>query len=140
MPKRTKVEAKCTETWIKEEEIKPLDEMTWSRILVSRKELNLNFVLKCGQSFRWSQLRSDPPEWRGVLQGKLFILSQTEDELLYKVLPPDVSDKANNESLLTDYFQLKVVPSFTEVFFRHEPWVSKKLCVEMNHAPFNPRA
>ena len=107
MTKRSKV--KCPETKIKvEEDVKPLEEMTWSRILVGRSELNLNFVLKCGQSFRWSQARSDPPEWIGVLHGKLFILSQTEDELLYKVLPPEISDRSSTETLLTDYFQLKV--------------------------------
>ena len=111
MTKRSKV--KCPETKIKvEEDVKPLEEMTWSRILVGRSELNLNFVLKCGQSFRWSQVKSDPPEWIGVLHGKLFILSQTDDELLYKVLPPEISDRSSTETLLTDYFQLKVVISF----------------------------
>ena len=119
MTKRTKEKAKCPETKpetkIKledhgEVEVKPLlSEMNWLRISVRRSELNLNFVLKCGQSFRWSQLKSDPSEWIGVLQGKLFILSQTDDELLYKVLPPEASVKSDTESLLTDYFQLKVV-------------------------------
>ena len=58
----------------------------WSRLPVEKKELNLEIVLKCGQSFRWT--RSDD-EWIGVLKGHLYILKQTETYLLFKVLPGD---------------------------------------------------
>jgi len=86
------------------------EEMSWSKLLVKKTELNLQIVLKCGQSFRWSQFRSSPPQWIGVLHGKLFVLSQGDDEVLYKVLPEN-ADKAGTEDLLTDYFQLKVRPT-----------------------------
>ena len=113
MGKRSKEVEKTSEPTVKREKGEcHFDEMSWSRMLVKRSELNLQIVLKCGQSFRWSQVKSDPPEWIGVLHGKLFILSQTDDELLYKVLPPEISDRSSTETLLTDYFQLKVVISF----------------------------
>jgi hypothetical protein len=95
MGKRKKESEAESEVVVKTEaDIKPFEEMFWSKLLVNRAELNLQFVLKCGQSFRWSQHKSNPPEWIGVLHGKLFILSQTDDELLYKVLPE--SDEASN--------------------------------------------
>lgn len=56
----------------------------WSKLAVEKKELNLEIVLKCGQSFRWT--RSDD-EWIGVLKGHLYILKQTDSSLLFKVLP-----------------------------------------------------
>ena len=88
--------------------IDEFDNMSWSKILVSKSEVNLQFLLKCGQSFRWTLFRESPAQqWIGVLNGKLFILSQTEDELLYKVLP-EQADPDSCENFLKDYFQLKV--------------------------------
>ena len=108
MRKRSKESEKASELTVKKEKVEnDFDEMAWSRILVKRSELNLQIVLKCGQSFRWSQARESPPQWVGVLQGKLFVLSQTDDELLYKVIPENSDDNVTDH-LLTDYFQLKV--------------------------------
>ncbi len=84
------------------------NEMSWSRIPVPKSELNLQIVLKCGQSFRWTQFRESSTEWIGVLSGKLFVVSQNDEELLYKVLPAKTDD-LSCENVLKDYFQLKVV-------------------------------
>ena len=98
------------------------DDMTWSKILVKRNELNLSILLKCGQSFRWSQFRASPTEWIGVLSGNLFVLSQNEDELLYKVLP-EKTDSETCDKLLNDYFQLKV-------FLTHNLHIKRHVLIE----------
>ena len=98
--------------------IDEFDKMSWSKILVPKSEVNLQFLLKCGQSFRWSLYRESPAsEWIGVLNGKLFILSQTEDQLLYKVLP-EKTDTESCENFLKDYFQLKVCKNVNQICVR----------------------
>ena len=85
------------------------NKMSWSKILVPKSELNLQILLKCGQSFRWTQFRGSSTEWIGVLSGKLFVLSQNDEELLYKVVPAEKTDDSSCKNTLEDYFQLKVV-------------------------------
>ena len=85
------------------------NKMSWSKILVPKSELNLQILLKCGQSFRWTQFRDSSTEWIGVLSGKLFVLSQNDEELLYKVVPAEKTDDPSCKNTLEDYFQLKVV-------------------------------
>jgi len=66
----------------------------WEKMSVEKNELNLQVVLKCGQSFRWT---FEDDAWIGILKERLFILKQTEGNLLFKVCPGEVL-KLNTES------------------------------------------
>ena len=44
----------------------------------------LDIVLKCGQSFRWSQY--DSQSFIGVMSNILWLLNQTNDEIRYKTI------------------------------------------------------
>ncbi|XP_030064030.1 N-glycosylase/DNA lyase isoform X2 [Microcaecilia unicolor] len=55
----------------------------WHSIPCPRSELRLDFVLSCGQSFRWSE--SSPGHWTGVLAGRVWTLTQTDDRIWYTV-------------------------------------------------------
>ena len=91
----------------------------------AKSELNLEIVLKCGQSFRWSLFRKDPKEYIGVLAKKVWILTQNDDTVFFKTIY-DGSQKVGSdevkkeESVLRDYFQLQVRSSFKIVSGRAE--------------------
>jgi len=92
---------------------KEIDGMAWKSFQCAKSELNLEIVLKCGQSFRWSLFRKDPKEYIGVLAKKVWILTQNDDTVFFKTIY-DGSQKVGSdevkkeESVLRDYFQLQV--------------------------------
>uniref|UniRef100_A0A1B6MEG0 N-glycosylase/DNA lyase n=1 Tax=Graphocephala atropunctata TaxID=36148 RepID=A0A1B6MEG0_9HEMI len=99
-------------------------------IICPAKELQLKPTLIGGQCFRWKQLLDESGsgecvKWRGVFKHHIWTLSQSSDQLLYKVLlncPPKISkgqetslnpnsnsqvkDAEYFENLLKDYFRL----------------------------------
>lgn len=95
---------------------------------LSIAHLSLPVVLKCGQSFRWSNVIHDNSqiEWRLTLPDRVVCLRQTHDTLYYRAIFPveehAVHDKAQDTTLawLKDYFQLDVdlVKLFSTV---HDP-------------------
>jgi len=81
-----------------------------SKIKVPRSEVELATVLACGQSFRWKSDNEDKNsnnlEWIGVFGHHLWVLSQTDTEIRYKVYG---SKKLQAyDKLLHDYFQLDI--------------------------------
>jgi len=86
--------------------------MAWKTLKCAKSQLNLEIVLKCGQSFRWSLFRRDPKQYIGVLAGKVWVFTQNDDTLFYKTLPPSPTAKQKKQQLeeqvLRDYFQLNV--------------------------------
>ncbi|XP_059093369.1 N-glycosylase/DNA lyase-like isoform X2 [Tigriopus californicus] len=84
-----------------------LGKMSWKLIPCLRSELRLDIVLKCGQSFRWKSFNEQPDQWIGVLDSRVWLLSQDHDHLKYKTFPK-AEDSLALDSFLTDYFQLKV--------------------------------
>ncbi|XP_061909599.1 N-glycosylase/DNA lyase-like isoform X1 [Entelurus aequoreus] len=56
---------------------------TWRSIACKKSELRLDLTLACGQSFRWRETSED--HWTGVIGGRVWILTQTEDHLWYHV-------------------------------------------------------
>lgn len=93
----------------------------WKKLSCPISELRLDIVLNCGQSFRWRRL--SPGIWASVLNRRVWVLSQNETELLYKVYTssssptnlsssnssspvPKVEPKTDDEAELRDYFQL----------------------------------
>ena len=71
---------------------KEVDSMAWKSLKCAKSQLNLEIVLKCGQSFRWQLFRRDPKQFVGVLAGRVWVLTQNDDTLFYKTLP-QVSQK-----------------------------------------------
>ena len=76
--------------------------LQWKTFSCLRKELRIDIVLKCGQSFRWSKFNED--SFIGALRGRVWLLSQSEDRIKYKV----TKESDENEAILRDYFQLDV--------------------------------
>ena len=90
------------------------EKLPWKVIKCSKAQLNLSIVLKCGQSFRWQSSGMDTNKnletWRGVLDSRLWLLAQDNERLYFKSISQSSSEKDFNdeESVLHDYFQLKV--------------------------------
>nr|XP_033782223.1 N-glycosylase/DNA lyase isoform X2 [Geotrypetes seraphini] len=55
----------------------------WHSIPCPRSQLRLEFVLSCGQSFRWNE--NSPGHWTGVIAGRVWTLTQTDDRIWYTI-------------------------------------------------------
>ncbi|XP_069580136.1 N-glycosylase/DNA lyase [Brachyistius frenatus] len=55
----------------------------WRSMACSKLELRLDFTLACGQSFRWRETADG--HWTGVMGGRVWTLTQTDDTLWYHV-------------------------------------------------------
>ncbi|XP_072538348.1 N-glycosylase/DNA lyase isoform X2 [Salminus brasiliensis] len=55
----------------------------WRSLPCLRSELRLDLTLGCGQTFRWRETGKD--HWTGVMGGRVWTLTQTEDTLWYHV-------------------------------------------------------
>ncbi|XP_056130162.1 N-glycosylase/DNA lyase [Lampris incognitus] len=55
----------------------------WRSLACARSELRLDLTLGCGQSFRWRE--TSDGYWTGVMGGRVWTLTQTDDTLLYHV-------------------------------------------------------
>ncbi|XP_053705509.1 N-glycosylase/DNA lyase [Synchiropus splendidus] len=55
----------------------------WRSIACPNSELRLDLTLACGQSFRWRE--TSEGHWTGVMKGRVWTLTQTEDSLWYHV-------------------------------------------------------
>ena len=91
----------------------------WSSFKCPPSELNLNIVLACGQSFRWSKNSED--EWTGVAGKRVWKLKQADGSVFYqcvKSINDQIAPKYDstgvklvvneNEHFLKEYFQLNV--------------------------------
>ncbi|TRY96831.1 hypothetical protein DNTS_015406 [Danionella cerebrum] len=58
----------------------------WRSLQCLRSELRLDLTLGCGQSFRWRETADG--HWTGIMRGKVWTLTQTEDTLWYYVYKP----------------------------------------------------
>ncbi|XP_064154455.1 N-glycosylase/DNA lyase [Anguilla rostrata] len=54
---------------------------SWRSLPCLRTELRLDLTLSCGQSFRWRE--TGEGHWTGVIGGRVWTLTQTEDTLWY---------------------------------------------------------
>uniref|UniRef100_A0A8D0GVN9 8-oxoguanine DNA glycosylase N-terminal domain-containing protein n=1 Tax=Sphenodon punctatus TaxID=8508 RepID=A0A8D0GVN9_SPHPU len=91
------------------------DTAPWRALPCPRRELRLDLVLRCGQSFRWQESR--PGYWSGVLAGRVWTLTQREEQLWFTLAPgpaepwPGWEQAAGADTpqqILQDYFQLHV--------------------------------
>lgn len=55
----------------------------WRSLACARSELRLDLTLACGQSFRWRETAEG--HWTGVMAGRVWTLTQTDDTLWYYV-------------------------------------------------------
>ncbi|XP_054634957.1 N-glycosylase/DNA lyase [Dunckerocampus dactyliophorus] len=58
-------------------------EKIWKFIACEKSQLRLDLTLACGQSFRWRE--TSEGHWTGVVGGRVWTLTQTEDTLWYHV-------------------------------------------------------
>uniref|UniRef100_A0A3Q3XQN2 N-glycosylase/DNA lyase n=1 Tax=Mola mola TaxID=94237 RepID=A0A3Q3XQN2_MOLML len=65
----------------------------WRSLPCTKAELRLDLTLACGQSFRWRETAEG--HWTGVMGGRIWTLTQTEDSLWYHIYK-------NKESSLED--------------------------------------
>ncbi|XP_077369976.1 N-glycosylase/DNA lyase [Festucalex cinctus] len=108
---------------------------TWRSLACEKSELRLDLTLACGQSFRWRETADG--HWTGVMGGRVWTLTQTEDTLWYHVYKSNdrgvmagkggvfINEKNKSQmkaalkkeekehdkedkTILTDYFQLNV--------------------------------
>uniref|UniRef100_A0A672NJD3 8-oxoguanine DNA glycosylase N-terminal domain-containing protein n=1 Tax=Sinocyclocheilus grahami TaxID=75366 RepID=A0A672NJD3_SINGR len=88
----------------------------WRSLSCPRSELRLHLTLGCGQTFRWCETADG--HWTGVMRGKVWTLTQTEDTLWYYVEDEEqllgkmsrrkIDMKQEEGELLRDYFQFGV--------------------------------
>ncbi|XP_074054727.1 N-glycosylase/DNA lyase [Macrotis lagotis] len=76
----------------------------WASIPCPRAELDLNLVLSSGQCFRWRE--QSPGHWTGVLEGRLWTLTQADERLYYTVYGEAAGPGA--PQTLHRFFQLHV--------------------------------
>uniref|UniRef100_F6ZEE7 N-glycosylase/DNA lyase n=1 Tax=Monodelphis domestica TaxID=13616 RepID=F6ZEE7_MONDO len=76
----------------------------WDSIPCPRSELDLDLVLSSGQSFRWRE--HSPRHWTGVLDGRLWTLTQADERLYYTVYGEEAGPGA--PQTLCRFFQLHV--------------------------------
>ncbi|XP_012694187.1 N-glycosylase/DNA lyase isoform X2 [Clupea harengus] len=55
----------------------------WRALSCPKSELRLDLTLGCGQTFRWRE--TGDGHWTGVMRGRVWTLTQTEDTLWYYV-------------------------------------------------------
>lgn len=58
----------------------------WRCLSCAKSELRLDLTLACGQTFRWRETADG--HWTGVMGGRVWTLTQTEDTLWYHVYRP----------------------------------------------------
>eukprot|EP00092_Neocalanus_flemingeri_P031921 GFUD01034679.1.p1 GENE.GFUD01034679.1~~GFUD01034679.1.p1 ORF type:complete len:410 (-),score=139.65 GFUD01034679.1:35-1264(-) len=101
----------------------------WRTFLCAKSSLRLDITLKCGQSFRWKlhqpqSFSCSTPVYVGVLQKRLFLVTQDDSHILYHcVSHPDSEDI---EEYLKNYFQLKIdLPSLYSQWAKNDPIFDK---------------
>uniref|UniRef100_A0A671KUP9 N-glycosylase/DNA lyase n=2 Tax=Sinocyclocheilus anshuiensis TaxID=1608454 RepID=A0A671KUP9_9TELE len=67
----------------------------WRSLSCPRSELRLDLTLGCGQTFRWRE--TGDGHWTGVMRGKVWTLTQTEDTLWYYVYSHQVNPGTENK-------------------------------------------
>ncbi|KAF7249979.1 N-glycosylase/DNA lyase, partial [Varanus komodoensis] len=74
----------------------PLPRATpWRSLPCPRAELRLDLVLCGGQTFRWSE--TSPGYWTGVLAGRVWTLTQSEEQLWYTLHDEDKEEGGSKE-------------------------------------------
>ncbi|KAJ8257375.1 hypothetical protein GJAV_G00184930 [Gymnothorax javanicus] len=69
---------------------------SWRSLPCLRSELRLDLTLSCGQTFRWRE--TSDGHWTGVLGGRVWTLTQTEDTLWYYIYGmPDSEREVNGQ-------------------------------------------
>jgi N-glycosylase/DNA lyase len=72
---------------------------TTNTLCVPHDELNLDYTLTSGQTFRWRKLDND--WWTGVVRGKVIRIREAETGFEWQTFP-----KADDIDLISDYFRV----------------------------------
>lgn len=88
-------------------------DIIWKSIRISRIELNLSKVLRCGQAFRWHNINN---VWTFTRGNKIILLKQSDDEILYSWISNNSKSNVIKQEdsfedvhlFLCDYFNLSI--------------------------------
>lgn len=75
----------------------------WQKIALPPTELEINTVLRCGQSFRWTLVDG---VWSICMQNRVLMLKQDEHNLYFKSIGP--GNEISDLELVNDYFNLDI--------------------------------
>uniref|UniRef100_A0A3P8T2X5 N-glycosylase/DNA lyase n=1 Tax=Amphiprion percula TaxID=161767 RepID=A0A3P8T2X5_AMPPE len=68
----------------------------WRSMACAKSELRLDLTLACGQSFRWKETAVG--HWTGVMGGRVWTLTQTDDTLWYHIYKIQDTQKEGGDS------------------------------------------
>lgn len=116
-----------------------LKALKWSRLGLKKSEANLEILLKCGQTFRWTKIEHDDNYWVIGMEGRGIVLRQVGDVLNFAEVrdtkagggllakKEPLSSKSrldrpvrSTEAILKDYFNLD-----TDINELYTDWSSK---------------
>ncbi|KAK7504360.1 hypothetical protein BaRGS_00004226 [Batillaria attramentaria] len=78
----------------------------WRSFPCDRRQLRLDTVLICGQSFRWREVK--PGEWLGVIANKVWRLKQDDEHVYYQVYESTENRPAQSISHAEGSSKLKI--------------------------------
>ena len=89
----------------------------WRSLKVTPTQLNLFNTFKNGQCWGWNEFQDGC--FAGAIGRRLFVLRQTDSDIVYRTLPTSPSTKSDNADLnaLRDFFQLE-----TDLAPLHDRW------------------
>lgn len=86
--------------------------LTWNKLCISRSEVELSKVLRCGQTFRWKNIDD---VWTFTIKDRIVLLRQNDDAVEYSHVPHhkksedgDIRSQGETRSFLQDYFNLDI--------------------------------
>ncbi|AOW01620.1 YALI0B12870p [Yarrowia lipolytica CLIB122] len=102
---------------------KTLQKLPWNRLGLAKTDANLEILLKCGQSFRWTKIEHPNNNyWIIGMEGRGIVLNQKDDDTMWA----EVSDKGkpvksrDTAAILNDYFNIS-----TDTIKLYEDWSSR---------------
>ncbi|XP_075226400.1 N-glycosylase/DNA lyase-like isoform X2 [Lycorma delicatula] len=101
------------------------------KVFCQQSDLHLRYTLNAGQCYRWREIKHD--HWIGVLDHKVWILSQNEDFINYQIFTNENESNKSEEinfdvydEMLTDFFRLNVsLKEFYSKWSKDDPFFNK---------------
>ncbi|KAM4563509.1 N-glycosylase/DNA lyase isoform 1-T2 [Odontesthes bonariensis] len=92
----------------------------WRSVACSKSELRLDLTLACGQSFRWRETAEG--HWTGVMRGRVWTLTQTDDTLWYQVYTNQGEQKEGGDNKRRAGVSLQEGNRAEKKRFKDAPW------------------
>ncbi|XP_072223817.1 N-glycosylase/DNA lyase [Leuresthes tenuis] len=92
----------------------------WRSVACLKSELRLDLTLACGQSFRWKETAEG--HWTGVMGGRVWTLTQTDDTLWYQVYTNQDEQKEAGDNKRRAGVSLQEGNGAVKKRFKGAPW------------------